>query len=243
MMRAGDVAGAAGAGADAGRGLDHRAHYLRVLAHAEIIVRAPDHDVALTLRRVPERMREPAGNALEIGEHAVAPLGVETIKGGIEELGVIHRQTCSGTDQRPAYPYSFSSSNVYALSHIWTCGAFGQNALSCDLKLDPDQVRARCNVALHHCAQANCAPRSPDGRARRTCAHVRRHRSAAGSARVGRPDRRKSRRSRRPTIDAAEAHPWKKHRTAAANCPRRRLAVRSARLPSELRFPDRACRD
>src|SRR4051794_13781009 len=92
MMRAGDVAGAACAGADAGRGLDHRAHHLRVLAHAEIIVGAPDHDVALALGRVPERMREPAGDALEIGEHAVAPLGVEAIKGGTEELGVIHRQ-------------------------------------------------------------------------------------------------------------------------------------------------------
>jgi hypothetical protein len=37
-------------------------------------------------------MREPAGDALEVGEHAVAALGVETIEGGIEELAVIHRQ-------------------------------------------------------------------------------------------------------------------------------------------------------
>jgi len=62
-----------------------------VLAHAEIIVGAPDHDVALALRRVPDRVREPAGRALQIGEHAIAALGVEAIEGGIEELGVIHR--------------------------------------------------------------------------------------------------------------------------------------------------------
>lgn len=42
-------------------------------------------------------MWEPAGHALEVGEHAIAPLGMETIEGGIEELAVIHRQTCNGT--------------------------------------------------------------------------------------------------------------------------------------------------
>ena len=53
MVGAGDVAGAAGAGAHAGRGLDHGADHLGVLAHAEIVVGAPDHDLA----------RRPAGNA------------------------------------------------------------------------------------------------------------------------------------------------------------------------------------
>ena len=46
MIGAGDVAGAAGAGAHAGRGLDHGADHLRVLAHAEVVVGAPDHDVS-----------------------------------------------------------------------------------------------------------------------------------------------------------------------------------------------------
>ena len=92
MMGAGDVAGAAGAGADAGRGLDHGADHLRMLAHAEIIVGAPDHDVARALRRVPDRMRKPAGDPLEIGEHAVAPLVMQAAEGGTEELAVIHRQ-------------------------------------------------------------------------------------------------------------------------------------------------------
>ena len=45
MVGAGDVARAARARAHARRGLDHRADHLRVLAHAEIVVGAPDHDV------------------------------------------------------------------------------------------------------------------------------------------------------------------------------------------------------
>ena len=93
MMGAGDVAGAAGAGADAGCGLDHGADHLRVLAHAEIVVGAPDHDIALALRRVPDRMREPARDPLEIGKHAVAPLVMQAIEGVLEKLAVIHRQT------------------------------------------------------------------------------------------------------------------------------------------------------
>ena len=93
MMGAGDVAGAAGAGADAGRGLDHGADHLGVLAHAEIVVGAPDHDVALALRRMPDGVRKPAGDPLEIGENAIAPLVMQAIEGGTEELAVIHHET------------------------------------------------------------------------------------------------------------------------------------------------------
>ncbi len=74
MVGAGDVAGAAGAGAHAGCGLDHRADHLWVLAHAEIVVGAPHDDVARPLRRVPDRAREASGEPLEIGEHPVAAL-------------------------------------------------------------------------------------------------------------------------------------------------------------------------
>jgi hypothetical protein len=38
-------------------------------------------------------MREPAGDALEIGKHAVAPLVMQAVEGGTEELAVIHRKT------------------------------------------------------------------------------------------------------------------------------------------------------
>src|SRR5690242_3567650 len=96
MIGAGDVAGAAGAGADAGRGLDHGADHFRMLAHAEIVVGAPDHDIARPLRGVPNRMREPAGDAFEIGEDAVAALVMEAAEGVIEELAVIHHEAWTG---------------------------------------------------------------------------------------------------------------------------------------------------
>ena len=94
MMGAGDVAGAAGAGADPGCGLDHGADHLRMLAHAEIVVGAPDHDIARPLRAVPHRMREPAGDPLEVSEHAVAALVMQAVERGAEELAVIHDETC-----------------------------------------------------------------------------------------------------------------------------------------------------
>ena len=45
VIVAGDVASTAGAGPGAPSGLDHGADHLRVLAHAKVIVRAPDHHV------------------------------------------------------------------------------------------------------------------------------------------------------------------------------------------------------
>src|SRR3989442_16007024 len=93
MMGAGDVAGAAGAGADTGCGLDHGADHFRMLAHAEIVVGAPDHDIAATLRRVPDRMRKASCDPLEIGENAVAPLVMQAAEGGAEEFAVIHHKT------------------------------------------------------------------------------------------------------------------------------------------------------
>src|ERR1700741_3946250 len=93
MMRSGDVAGAAGAGADAGGGLDHGADHLGVLAHAEIVVGTPDHDVALADRRVPHRMREAASDPFQIGKNPVAPLVMHAVEGGLEKLAVIHRKT------------------------------------------------------------------------------------------------------------------------------------------------------
>src|SRR6266436_272530 len=92
MMGARDVAGAAGAGADPRGGLDHGADHLGVLAHAEIVVGTPDHDIARPLRGMPRRMREPAGDALEVGENPVAPLLMQAVKGDTEELAVIHRK-------------------------------------------------------------------------------------------------------------------------------------------------------
>jgi hypothetical protein len=96
-MGARDVAGATGAGADPGRGFDHGADHLGMLAHSEIIVRAPDRDIARPFRGMPHRMREPARDPLKVGENPVAPLIVQAAEGGTEEFAVIHRETWSGT--------------------------------------------------------------------------------------------------------------------------------------------------
>src|SRR6202000_1703511 len=120
MVGARDVAGAPGAGADPGRGLDHGTDHFRMLAHAEIVVGAPDHDIARPGWAVPHRMREAACDPLEIGKHAIAAFVMEAVEGGTEELAVIHRQTCSGTrPERPSLLRAFQS-----LMSI-RCAAFG----------------------------------------------------------------------------------------------------------------------
>ena len=96
MVGAGDVARAARAGAHAGCGLDHGADHLRMLGHAEVIVRAPDHDVALALRGMPDRVRETACDALEIGKDPVAPLVPQFAQGRREITLVVHVLLLSG---------------------------------------------------------------------------------------------------------------------------------------------------
>src|ERR1700730_2881562 len=92
-MGAGDVTGAAGAGANPGGGLDHGADHLRMLPHAEIVVGAPDHDVAGPVRGMPGGVGKSAGDPLEVRENPVAPLVVQAAEGGAEEFAVIHRGT------------------------------------------------------------------------------------------------------------------------------------------------------
>jgi hypothetical protein len=41
---------------------------------------------------MPHRVREPAGDTLEVGENPVTPLLMQAIEGGTEELTVIHRK-------------------------------------------------------------------------------------------------------------------------------------------------------
>jgi hypothetical protein len=60
-----------------------------VLAHAEVVVRAPDRDVAQAPVILAQRGdRELAGLPLEIGEHAIPPLGVKRIEGVVENIVV-----------------------------------------------------------------------------------------------------------------------------------------------------------
>ena len=106
MMGAGDVAGAAGAGAHPGRGLDHGADHLGMLAHSEIIVGAPDHDVVRALRRMPDGVGKPARDAFQIGKNPVAPLVMQAAEGDTEVLAVIHRKPGTGAvEAGAAHPF------------------------------------------------------------------------------------------------------------------------------------------
>ena len=94
MMGAGDVAGAAGAGAVGARRTHRRIDHFRVAAHAEIIVRAPDGDFAgpvLFAFGAPHRHREPARVALEIGEDAIALFRLEAVDRILETSLVARR--------------------------------------------------------------------------------------------------------------------------------------------------------
>jgi hypothetical protein len=71
MIGARDISRAAGASAHAGGCFDHGSDHLRMLAHSEIVVRAPDRDVARAMRGMPDGMRESAGYALKIRKHPV----------------------------------------------------------------------------------------------------------------------------------------------------------------------------
>jgi hypothetical protein len=59
-----------------------------VLAHAEIIIRAPNGDLGADA--VVEGAREAAAAPLEIGKDAISPLGAQRIKALLEVVLVIH---------------------------------------------------------------------------------------------------------------------------------------------------------
>src|SRR2546423_12166441 len=83
-VRTRNVARPAGAGAHPARGGTHCIDYLRVLAHAEIVVRAPDHDVPGAARAVPERVGELPYLALQISEDTIATLPLESSNGRLK---------------------------------------------------------------------------------------------------------------------------------------------------------------
>src|SRR5215468_3402592 len=74
MAVARDIAGATSACSHGARRVAHRFDHLRVLPHTKVIVGAPDHDLALAKRAVPERMRKMAGLPLKVCKDSVAVL-------------------------------------------------------------------------------------------------------------------------------------------------------------------------
>src|SRR5580704_236133 len=90
MISAGDVPRTAGARAHSRSRLDHCADHVGMLRHAEVIVRAPDHNLAGTDRRMPDRVRKLTGNPLQIDEITIAALVPKLVQGRSEQ-GVIVR--------------------------------------------------------------------------------------------------------------------------------------------------------
>ena len=88
---AGDVAGAAGAGADRVDRLVHGREHGGMLAHAEIVVRAPDGDgMALLVGLEVLGGGKLAPAALQVGEDAVAPFAMQRLEMLSEQLFVVH---------------------------------------------------------------------------------------------------------------------------------------------------------
>ena len=70
--------------------VDHRGYDLGVLAHAKIVVRAPDGDLPHVIP-VPVRFRKGAAAAFKIGEGAVVAFGLERVELALEVASKVHR--------------------------------------------------------------------------------------------------------------------------------------------------------
>jgi hypothetical protein len=68
-----------------------------MLAHAEIVVGAPDGDLLRPAVGPPDGAREGAGDALEIGEDAVAALRVDLVDCFPEKPLIVHAGILAGT--------------------------------------------------------------------------------------------------------------------------------------------------
>ena len=90
VVGAGDVAGAAGAGAAFAKRLGHGVQNHRVLAHSQVVVRAPDGDFLGPVLAIAGRLGERPGVALQVGEDAVAILRLDRLDGIAEEGLKVH---------------------------------------------------------------------------------------------------------------------------------------------------------
>ena len=76
-------------GADFAQRLFHRRDHGRVLAHAEIVVRAPDGDRLGAVAAEAMRVRETALGPQDVDEYAVAALVVKALDRGFEDAVVV----------------------------------------------------------------------------------------------------------------------------------------------------------
>ena len=84
--------------------LVHGGEHLRMLAHAEIVVGAPDgHAAPVALRKVVGRGVGPAA-PFQVGEDAIAPLAMQRLKVLPEAILVVHPSPQSSQPLLPARP-------------------------------------------------------------------------------------------------------------------------------------------
>ena len=96
MRGAGNIARAAGAGADIINGLLHRFHDTGHLAHAEIVIGTPDRHIAhIAARRTPAGHRETALATQQVGKHTVAAFSFHAADSIFESALVVHRRGLS----------------------------------------------------------------------------------------------------------------------------------------------------
>ena len=75
---------------------------VRMLAHAEIVFGAPDGDFPRLALMPPDRLRKLSCDPLQIGEHPVAALGMESLdRRGEMALVINHRALLIGTVLSP----------------------------------------------------------------------------------------------------------------------------------------------
>ena len=104
MAGAADVAGAPCPRAVGVEGVVHRRQHRRMLAHAEVVVRAPHRHVARGAVAVVRGAWKGAPVAAEVGEDAVVAVGLQAVERGAEQVVVAH--------QRPAASRAISSSRA-----------------------------------------------------------------------------------------------------------------------------------
>ena len=97
MVRSGNIAGAARAGAATVNRVVHGPQHVRMLTHAQIVVGAPDRYFARHTVLASRCSREISGMTLDIGEHPVAAFPVQMVDLLLEETVVVH----AGLDERP----------------------------------------------------------------------------------------------------------------------------------------------
>ena len=86
---AGDVAGAAGAGAARRRRRAHRRDHVRMLAHAQIVVGAPDSDLLRGAIVVAQGNGMATDDPLELDKMPIAVLGFQPVQLRTEMRGVV----------------------------------------------------------------------------------------------------------------------------------------------------------